>query len=125
MTVWRVTPTRSARSAWVISPWLKRSARIELVTRVGLTMSEAPPVRHDLRHRGAERGQAEREVERVGDPEVVDLGHGQHQRHQRGEAHDVEADELADAVDLPVALVFPVHILPAGEHAGDDVRHDV
>src|SRR5436309_12729050 len=28
MIVWRVTPTRSASSCWVISPWSKRSRRI-------------------------------------------------------------------------------------------------
>src|SRR6516165_4536662 len=28
MIVWRVTPTRSARACWVISPWSKRSRRI-------------------------------------------------------------------------------------------------
>src|ERR687892_601491 len=37
MTVCRVTPIRSASSAWVISPWANRRARIELETLVGLT----------------------------------------------------------------------------------------
>src|SRR5512133_248578 len=31
--VWRVTPTFSASSCWVISPWLKRCFRIVLLTR--------------------------------------------------------------------------------------------
>src|SRR5690606_19237413 len=43
ITVCRVTPTRSASSAWVISPWAKRRARMLLVTRVGLTIAEIPP----------------------------------------------------------------------------------
>jgi hypothetical protein len=37
MTVCRVTPMRSARSAWVISSLANRKARMEFVTRVGFT----------------------------------------------------------------------------------------
>ena len=42
MMVCRVTPTRSASSACVISPFANRSARIELVILVGLTKARSP-----------------------------------------------------------------------------------
>jgi hypothetical protein len=42
MMVCRVTPIRSARSAWVISPFTKRRDRIALVTLVGFTTAADP-----------------------------------------------------------------------------------
>src|ERR1017187_7101073 len=65
MTVWRVTPTRSASCACVISPWANRSPRIELVILVGLLMAglQTPLVGDELHHGSDDRPQNEPEVD--------------------------------------------------------------
>src|ERR1700680_4764709 len=108
MTVWRVTPMRSANCACVISPSANRSARIELVTLVGLltaTGLQTPPVGDQLHHGSGDRPQNEPEVDDVGDPEVIPLGDGHAEGGCRAGDEKPAADILAEPVDLPVPHV--------------------
>jgi hypothetical protein len=61
LTVCLVTPTRSASSPWVISLAWKRRARIEFVTRVGLTTSATSSVENQLGNFIAELTEHQRE----------------------------------------------------------------
>src|SRR5919109_5373016 len=106
MMVWRVTPTRSASSACVISPWSNRRRRIWLVTRVGLPIGlEAPAVSDQLDRGADERRQNEREIHGVRDPEVIGLGDGQDEWHHHADAQQDAADVLTVSTDVPVADV--------------------
>src|SRR6266571_6710041 len=126
MTVWRVTPMRSANCACVISPWAKRSARIELVTLVGLLMAiglQTPPVGDELHHGSDDRPQHETEVDDIGDPEVVPPGH-RHEQCYRGAGDDEPAaDVLAEPGDLPVPHVAPVAVAGSRGLDRDPAHH--
>src|SRR3546814_12873922 len=63
--VWRVTPIRSPRSAWVISPVRKRKVRMSL-TIGGLAMP-APPIADDHQNVARRLGAHERQQRGVGD----------------------------------------------------------
>src|SRR3546814_4034459 len=63
--VWRVTPIRSPRSAWVISPVRKRKVRMSL-TIGGLAMP-APPIADDHQNVARRLGDHERQQRGVGD----------------------------------------------------------
>src|ERR671917_579385 len=98
MIVWRVTPTRSASSAWVISPRSNRRRRMSFVTRVGLTIGlEAPAVGDQLDDGADDRLGCEDEVHRVGDPEVVRLDEGQDERHDHADPQDQAGAVLTQA----------------------------
>src|SRR5690606_39723846 len=120
MTVWRVTPTRSASSACVISPRAKRSARIAFVTRVGLPpTSYPPPVGHE-RDDGRDHGHDdEPEVDRVRDPERVRVGEREDERAERPADDAPLAGERAAAREVAVALVGAEALAGAG-----DLDHD-
>src|SRR5918992_4410098 len=109
MIVWRVTPTIRANSACVISLRSNRRRRIWLLTLVGLTTYlQPPPIGDQLHHRTHQGRQRERHVDRVGDPEVIDLGDGEAERHEHREAQQDAADVLAETTDVAIPDVLSV-----------------
>ena len=115
---------RSASSAWVISPWANRSARIELVTLVGLLMppATAPAGRRRASAPSRHRPQHEAEVDDVGDPEVVHLGHRHEHGRRRAGHEEPAAGVLAEPVDLLVPHVAPAAVARAGRLDQDPAR---
>src|SRR5918996_5374865 len=111
MIVWRVTPTRSASSAWVISPCAKRRRRMSFVTRVGRPIGlEAAAVGDQLDDRTDDGLRHEHEVHRVRDPEVGCLEHGQDEGPDHADAEDDAGHVLAEAADVTVAHVLAVRV---------------
>src|SRR5688572_6027145 len=103
LTVWRVTPTFSARSWCVISPCSKRSRRMELVTVVGATSGPAPVV-HDARHMLHDLREHERHEH--GHAHCDGACTGQMQRHEDAEERAQGKGVIGDADGLQVDELF-------------------